>query len=155
MVRAVLRALPARLGAECGLVIHSEEGLLAILFIFSIHFVNTHLRPDSFPMDMVIFTGGESEEEFKRSRPDEYQRMSAEGKLRRGSRCASVLVDKFQPGGRLYRYIDWPDSPRLDADRLFRWVRGSAMSQWQRLKEDWLQPFFSTATILSASSVAP
>ena len=27
------------------LVIHSEEGLLAILFIFSIHFVNTHLRP--------------------------------------------------------------------------------------------------------------
>ena len=31
------------------LVIHSEEGLLAILFIFSIHFVNTHLRPDSFP----------------------------------------------------------------------------------------------------------
>ena len=47
------------------LVIHSEEGLLAILFIFSIHFVNTHLRPGSFPMDMVIFTGVESEEEFK------------------------------------------------------------------------------------------
>ena len=31
------------------LVIHSEEGLLAILFIFSIHFVNTHLRPTAFP----------------------------------------------------------------------------------------------------------
>ncbi len=63
------------------LVIHSEEGLLAILFIFSIHFVNTHLRPDSFPMDMVIFTGVESEEEFKNKRPEEYQRVSAEGKL--------------------------------------------------------------------------
>jgi cytochrome b subunit of formate dehydrogenase len=63
------------------LVIHSEEGLLAILFIFSIHFVNTHLRPDSFPMDMVIFTGVESEEEFKHKRPLEYQRMVAEGKL--------------------------------------------------------------------------
>ena len=62
------------------LVIHSEEGLLAILFIFSIHFVNTHLRPDSFPMDMVIFTGRESEEEFKTRRPDEYQRMLSEGK---------------------------------------------------------------------------
>ena len=62
------------------LVIHSEEGLLAILFIFSIHFVNTHLRPDSFPMDMVIFTGRESEEEFKNRRPDEYQRMVSEGK---------------------------------------------------------------------------
>jgi len=63
------------------LVIHSEEGLLAILFIFSIHFVNTHLRPDSFPMDMVIFTGVESEEEFKSKRTTEYQRLAKEGKL--------------------------------------------------------------------------
>jgi len=65
---------------NAALVIHSEEGLLAILFIFSIHFVNTHLRPDSFPMDMVIFTGRESEEEFKKRRPDEYKRMMAEGR---------------------------------------------------------------------------
>jgi cytochrome b subunit of formate dehydrogenase len=63
------------------LVIHSEEGLLAILFIFSIHFVNTHLRPDSFPMDMVVFTGVESEEEFKHKRPLEYERLNAQGKL--------------------------------------------------------------------------
>jgi len=63
------------------LVIHSEEGLLAILFIFSIHFVNTHLRPDSFPMDLVIFTGVESEEEFKSKRPLEYFRAQREGKL--------------------------------------------------------------------------
>ncbi|MGA2674366.1 MAG: cytochrome b/b6 domain-containing protein [Terracidiphilus sp.] len=63
------------------LVIHSEEGLLAILFIFSIHFVNTHLRPGSFPMDMVIFTGVESEEEFKNKRPEEYKRVASEGKL--------------------------------------------------------------------------
>ena len=63
------------------LVIHSEEGLLAILFIFSIHFVNTHLRPDSFPMDMVIFTGVETEEEFKHKHPLEYERLSREGKL--------------------------------------------------------------------------
>ena len=63
------------------LVIHSEEGLLAILFIFSILFVNTHLRPDSFPMDMVVFTGVESEEEFKTKRPLEYERLKAQGKL--------------------------------------------------------------------------
>jgi cytochrome b subunit of formate dehydrogenase len=63
------------------LVIHSEEGLLAILFIFSIHFVNTHLRPDSFPMDMVIFTGVETEEEFKHKRSMEYARVAAQGKL--------------------------------------------------------------------------
>ena len=63
------------------LVVHSEEGLLAILFIFSIHFVNTHLRPDSFPMDMVVFTGVESEEEFKHKRTQEYERLAKEGKL--------------------------------------------------------------------------
>ena len=63
------------------LVIHSEEGLLAILFIFSIHFVNTHLRPDSFPMDMVIFTGVESEREFEHKRPQEYARLVKEGNL--------------------------------------------------------------------------
>lgn len=66
---------------NAALVIHSEEGLLAILFIFSIHFVNTHLRPDSFPMDMVIFTGVESEEEFAHKRPQEYARLKREGKL--------------------------------------------------------------------------
>ena len=63
------------------LVVHSEEGLLAILFILSIHFVNTHLRPDSFPMDMVVFTGVESEEEFKHKRTQEYERLAKEGKL--------------------------------------------------------------------------
>jgi cytochrome b subunit of formate dehydrogenase len=77
------------------LVIHSEEGLLAILFIFSIHFVNTHLRPGSFPMDMVIFTGVESEEEFKAKRSVEYQRLARQGKLeaRIGEKPATWLVN--------------------------------------------------------------
>lgn len=66
---------------NAALVIHSEEGLLAILFIFSIHFVNTHLRPDSFPMDMVIFTGVESEKEFAHKRPQEYERLKKSGEL--------------------------------------------------------------------------
>jgi cytochrome b subunit of formate dehydrogenase len=64
------------------LVVHGEEALLAILFIFSIHFVNTHLRPGSFPMDMVIFSGKETEEEFKKKRALEYERVAAEGKLK-------------------------------------------------------------------------
>ena len=77
------------------LVIHSEEGLLAILFIFSIHFVNTHLRPGSFPMDMVIFTGVESEEEFKHKRTVEYERLASQGKLegRLGEKPPGWLVN--------------------------------------------------------------
>ncbi len=80
---------------NAALIIHSEEGLLAILFIFMIHFVNTHLRPDSFPMDMVIFTGVESEEEFKKKRPDEYERVAKSGKLetRLGNAPASWLIN--------------------------------------------------------------
>src|SRR5579863_1597194 len=80
---------------NAALVIHSEEGLLAILFIFSIHFVNTHLRPGSFPMDMVIFTGVESELEFKHKRPLEFERLAAQGKLeaRLGEKPPSWLVN--------------------------------------------------------------
>jgi cytochrome b subunit of formate dehydrogenase len=63
------------------LVLHGEEALLAVWFIFAVHFFNTHLRPDSFPMDLVIFTGKESEEEFRRKRPAEYQRLQNAGKL--------------------------------------------------------------------------
>jgi cytochrome b subunit of formate dehydrogenase len=63
------------------LILHGEEALLAVWFIFAIHFFNTHLRPDSFPMDMVIFTGKESEEEFRRKRPVEYQRLQEERQL--------------------------------------------------------------------------
>ena len=78
---------------NAALLIHSEEGLLAILFIFSIHFVNTHLRPESFPMDMVVFTGVESEEEFKKKRPMEYERLRKEGKLE--SRLGQEAPDWF------------------------------------------------------------
>jgi cytochrome b subunit of formate dehydrogenase len=57
------------------LVLHGEEALLAVWFIFTVHFFNTHLRPDSFPMDLVIFTGKESEEEWKKKRGEEYERL--------------------------------------------------------------------------------
>lgn len=81
---------------NAALIIHSEEGLLAILFIFMIHFVNTHLRPESFPMDMVIFTGVESEEEFRKKRPEEYERLVKEGKLAaRVGRAPETWVVKF------------------------------------------------------------
>jgi cytochrome b subunit of formate dehydrogenase len=63
------------------LLIHGEEALLAVAFIFTIHFFNGHLRPDKFPMDTVIFTGRVEEEEFKHERADEYERLKKEGQL--------------------------------------------------------------------------
>jgi len=62
-------------------IIHSDEALLATGFIFTVHFFNTHFRPDRFPMDPVIFTGRIPIEEFKADRPREYEEMVAANEL--------------------------------------------------------------------------
>jgi len=63
------------------MLIHGEEALLAVGFIFTIHFFNGHLRPEKFPMDLVIFTGRTTVEEMRRDRPGEYARAVASGEL--------------------------------------------------------------------------
>ena len=50
-------------------------------FIFTVHFFNTHFRPEKFPMDTAIFTGGVPLEEFKLDRPREYAALLASGRL--------------------------------------------------------------------------
>jgi cytochrome b subunit of formate dehydrogenase len=62
-------------------LVHGEEALLAVGFIFTIHFFNGHLRPEKFPMDTVIFTGRISEHELKAERAVEYERLVREGRL--------------------------------------------------------------------------
>jgi cytochrome b subunit of formate dehydrogenase len=62
-------------------IIHSDEALLAVGFIFTVHFFNTHFRPEKFPMDTVIFTGGMPLDEFKKDRPREYEELLRSGKL--------------------------------------------------------------------------
>jgi len=56
-------------------IVHSDEALLAVAFIFTVHFFNTHFRPDKFPMDTVIFTGRVPLEELKEDRPREYEEL--------------------------------------------------------------------------------
>jgi predicted CXXCH cytochrome family protein len=62
-------------------ILHSDEALLAVGFIFTIHFFNTHFRPDKFPLDPVIFTGRVPLEEFKRDKPREYENLVERGEL--------------------------------------------------------------------------
>ncbi len=62
-------------------IIHSDEALLATGFIFTVHFFNTHLRPEKFPMDITVFTGRMRVEELKRDKPREYEALVASGKL--------------------------------------------------------------------------
>ena len=54
-------------------IIHSDEALLATGFIFTVHFFNTHLRPEKFPMDVVVFTGQMPLAELRRDKPMEYE----------------------------------------------------------------------------------
>jgi len=62
-------------------IIHSDEALLAVGFIFTIHFFNTHLRPEAFPMDTVIFTGKVQIDEYKEDRPREFEDLEKSGRL--------------------------------------------------------------------------
>ena len=61
-------------------IIHSDEALLAVVFIFTIHFFNTHLRPEAFPMDTVIFTGHVELEDYKTERPKEWEKVEQSGR---------------------------------------------------------------------------
>jgi cytochrome b subunit of formate dehydrogenase len=62
-------------------IIHSDEALLATGFIFTVHFFNTHLRPEKFPMDTTIFTGHMPLAELKRDKPREYAALLSSGQL--------------------------------------------------------------------------
>ena len=62
-------------------LVHGEEALLAVGFIFTFHFFNGHVRPAKFPMDTVVFTGRISEHELKDERATEYERLVREGRL--------------------------------------------------------------------------
>ena len=77
---AFTRLLPGWL-INVATIVHSDEALLAAGFIFTIHFFNTHFRPEKFPMDMVIFTGRVPLEEWKRDKPAEYEAMVASNRL--------------------------------------------------------------------------
>ncbi len=72
-------------------IIHSDEALLAVGFIFTIHFFNTHLRPEKFPMDIVVFTGRMDVEELKQDKPAEYEEHVQKGTL------DNHLVEAYPP----------------------------------------------------------
>jgi cytochrome b subunit of formate dehydrogenase len=60
-------------------IVHSDEALLATGFIFTVHFFNTHGRPEKFPMDFVIFNGQIAKEEMLEERGDQWKRYEELG----------------------------------------------------------------------------
>jgi len=64
------------------MLVHGEEAFLCAVFLFTVHFFNNHFRPDKIPPpDVVMFTGVQSIEEFRREHTDQYNRLVAAGEF--------------------------------------------------------------------------
>jgi len=57
------------------LVAHSEEAMLALIWIFLVHIFFNHFTPGIFPINMSIFTGKVPKERYRRDHPLEYERL--------------------------------------------------------------------------------
>ena len=77
-------------------LVHSEEALLAALFIFIMHFFHNHLVPGKFPLERNIFTGCYRVTQLRAERPAEYDRIMAEGRLESMTcECPGVWTNLF------------------------------------------------------------
>jgi len=61
-------------------IMHSDEALLAIVFILIIHFYNEHLRSEVFPMSFLWLTGKMSIDDLKHHHPAEYDSLFGDKK---------------------------------------------------------------------------
>ncbi len=59
-------------------IMHTDEALLAAMFLFFVHWYNVHYSPEKFPMATVFLTGYLSEEEMIHEHYDEYVRIMKE-----------------------------------------------------------------------------
>jgi cytochrome b subunit of formate dehydrogenase len=77
---ATSRILPGW-SLNVAVLLHRAEAILAVAYIFIVHFFIGHLRPTSFPMNEAMFTGSMHLEEAIEEKPAWVQRLKAEGKL--------------------------------------------------------------------------
>jgi len=62
-------------------IVHGEEAILAVVFLFTVHFFNNHFRPDKFPLDTTMFTGVVPLEHYRHEHRREYDRLVASGEI--------------------------------------------------------------------------
>ena len=62
-------------------IVHGEEAILAVVFLFTVHFFNNHFRPDKFPLDTTMFTGSVPLEHYRHEHRREYDRLVASGEI--------------------------------------------------------------------------
>jgi cytochrome b subunit of formate dehydrogenase len=62
-------------------ILHGEEAFLAAVFLFTVHYFNSHFRPSKLPQDVSMFTGTVPLHEFIRDHGIEYKKLIESGKL--------------------------------------------------------------------------
>ncbi len=62
--------------APTALIAHSDEAMLALIWIFLVHIFFNHFTPGVFPINTSIFTGKVPKERYVREHPLEYERLS-------------------------------------------------------------------------------
>lgn len=75
-------------------LVHSDEALLTMGFVFGVHFFHSSLRRCKFPMDESIFTGSVPLEEYKMERGREWARIARAGEIRsrEGARRSRIFI---------------------------------------------------------------
>lgn len=63
------------------ILLHRAEAILAVTYIFIVHFFIGHLRPSSFPMNEAMFSGSVTLEEALEEKPAWVERLRNEGTL--------------------------------------------------------------------------
>jgi cytochrome b subunit of formate dehydrogenase len=77
-------------------LLHRAEAILAVSYIFIVHFFVGHLRPSSFPMNEAMFAGSIPMEEMEEEKPAWLEQLKNEGKLESA---------KVKPPSTVYRII--------------------------------------------------
>ena len=79
-------------------LLHRAEAILALSYIFIVHFFIGHFRPTAFPMNKAMFEGTVHIDEAEMEKPAWVERMKAEGRLepaRKSSIAFRVLYYLF------------------------------------------------------------
>lgn len=106
-------------------IFHSYEAILAMGFLFTVHYFNTHLRPEVFPVDEVIFTGNITLEEIRERYPGWYRRVAGSPKVfraRTGTGWMALLISGFYLSVGFVILMLVMTTAALEAVRYFAWL---------------------------------
>jgi len=105
-------------------LLHRAEAILAVAYIFIVHFFIGHLRPSSFPLNEGMFSGTVTLENAMEEKPAWVERLKEEGKLE---------LAMAKPPARWYRVIHFIFGYTALIFGVYLLINGIAYSRYIRL----------------------